>query len=65
MLKLSQEINWAAYPYIRPVCLPTNPRYDYAGVTATVTGWGRLTSGFSSNALMEVDVTVLTNDACR
>jgi len=66
MLKLSQEINWAANPQIRPACLPTNTYKDYAGVTATATGWGDTSYGGSqSNALLEVDLTVLTNHACR
>ena len=70
MLKLSQEVHWATFPQIRPVCLPTidydyDYANDYAGVTATVTGWGRTEWGFPSNALLEVDLTVLTNQACR
>jgi len=65
MLKLSQEIHWAYFPEIRPVCLPTNPSNDYAGWTATTTGWGLTEWGFPSNALLEVDLTVLTNYACR
>ena len=38
---------------------------DYAGETATVTGWGTTSSGGElSNTLKEVDVTVLKNKDC-
>lgn len=44
---------------IRPICLPINPGEDYAGQTATVTGWGTLYSGGSTPPeLYEVDVPV-------
>lgn len=44
---------------IRPICLPTNVNEDYAGQTATVTGWGRLASGGDTpSELYEVDVPV-------
>ena len=66
MLKLSREIDWAAHPTVRPVCLPSTSNNDYAGATATVTGWGRtLYGGSVSNNLQEVDVNVLSNSACR
>ena len=38
----------------------------YAGVTATVTGWGTTSSGGSlSFTLKEVDVGVVSNGACK
>ena len=38
---------------------------DYAGDTATVTGWGTTEyNGYLSNTLREVNVTVLTNEDC-
>ena len=72
MLKLTREINWAAYPTIRPVCLPSNSNNDYTGVTATITGWGDTKYGSSkahyegskSNSLQEVDLNVISNSAC-
>jgi len=65
MLKLASAIDFAAYPNIRPACLPPDDSNTYAGETATVTGWGTTSSGGStSNTLNEVDVTVLTNDDC-
>ncbi|XP_067674529.1 chymotrypsin-like serine proteinase [Haliotis asinina] len=38
---------------------------DYAGQTATISGWGRLCGGGSTpNYLQKVDMTVLTNSVC-
>ena len=66
MLKLSSNIDFASYPNIRPACLPTNDDNDFAGETATVTGWGTTSSGGStSNTLNEVDVTVISQNDCR
>ena len=65
MLKLKTAIDFAAYPNIRPACLPADDSNDYAGQIATVTGWGTTSSGGStSSTLNEVDVNVITNDAC-
>ena len=50
---------------MRPVCLPENTSNQYEGVTATVTGWGRLSSGGSTpSALQEVNVNVISNAQC-
>ena len=40
MLKLSTEVDFVKYPNIRPICLPSSTNNTYAGLTATVTGWG-------------------------
>jgi len=66
MIKLSTEVDWAANPRIRPVCIPTEPSgVDFAGATATVTGWGTTSSGGSQpNTLKEVDVGVISNFQC-
>ena len=80
LLRLKEPVDFDMYPHIRPVCLPFSneevvtdcilfyQRYsckDYAGETATVTGWGTTSSeGYLSNTLKEVDVTVLTNENC-
>ena len=51
---------------IRPLCLPVDANKDYAGATATVTGWGTLEFfGSSPEKLQEVNVTVLSNSDCR
>ena len=67
MIKLSTEVDWAAHPRIRPVCIPTEDSgVDFAGATATVTGWGTTSSGGSQpNTLKEVDVGVISNFQCR
>ena len=81
LLRLKEPVDFDMYPHIRPVCLPfsneevVNNRLcfilsksscqDYAGETATVTGWGTTSSGGDlSNTVKEVDVTVLTNKNC-
>jgi len=65
LLKMKSAINFEDYPHIRPICLPSDTSEDYAGFTATVTGWGTLSSGGStSDQLREVDVNVLTNNEC-
>ena len=49
-----------------PACLPADLSATYAGVLATVTGWGTLSSGGSQpTVLQEVDVTVTTNADCN
>lgn len=49
---------------VSPVCLPSSSG-TFSGNTATVTGWGTLSSGGSQpNILQEVDVTVASNSQC-
>merc|ERR1712080_563061 len=51
---------------VRPACLPATTDKTYEGELATVTGWGTLTSGGNQpTVLMEVDVTVTTNELCN
>jgi len=51
---------------VSPACLPADLSATYAGVLATVTGWGTLSSGGSQpTVLQEVDVTVTTNADCN
>ena len=51
---------------IAPACLPKDDTKDFVGSTATVTGWGKLSSnGKQPNILQEVDLNVLTNEQCR
>jgi len=50
---------------VSPACLPADLSNTYAGVLATVTGWGTLSSGGNRpTAMQEVDVTVTTNTEC-
>jgi len=49
-----------------PVCLPMRTSSAYDSVTATVSGWGTLSSGGSQpDELNEVDVTTMTNTVCK
>merc|ERR1719154_157053 len=51
---------------VSPACLPSDTNQLYAGQVATVSGWGTLKSqGNQPTVLMEVDVTVTTNEVCK
>ena len=40
LLELSEAVDWARYPHIRPVCLPEEGDMDYDGELGTLVGWG-------------------------
>lgn len=64
ILTLDSVVNVS--PSLLPVCLPSNAKATYGGVTATVTGWGATSSGgTSSDVLREVDVPVLPPAVCK
>ena len=64
ILRLSNPVTFTNE--VSPACLPADMSNTYAGVTATVTGWGDLsTGGPSPDVLQEVDVTVTTNAECN
>ena len=64
ILRLSEAV--AFTNEVSPACLPADLSATYAGVLATVTGWGTLSSGGNQpTALQEVDVTVTTNAVCN
>jgi len=70
LIKLAEKIIWSDHPNIRPVCLPTRTDETYAGATTTMAGWGSYwdNGGPQENGLKylkEVDMTVLTNKACK
>lgn len=67
LLKTTSTLDFAAYPNIRPACLPlAGSSETYTDWMATVTGWGTLASdGDTSNKLREVDVKVISNSACK
>merc|ERR1719480_327279 len=51
---------------IAPACMPSYVDQDFAGMVATVSGWGTLTSGGNQpTVLHSVDVTVTTNAECQ
>ena len=64
ILRLKIPVNFTNE--VSPACLPADLSNTYAGVLATVTGWGTLSSGGSQpTVLQEVDVTVTTNTVCN
>ena len=63
ILRLAEPVTFT--DKVSPACLPNDMRETYAGVLATVTGWGTLSSGGNQpTTLQEVDVTVTTNAEC-
>ena len=70
LLKMETAIDFFAHPHIGPVCLPTNEDDSYQNSVATVTGWGAIKYEENINdfkfpsTLLEVNVTVLSNDDC-
>ena len=64
VLELETPVSLTDYPNIKPICLPASGA-TYDGATATVSGWGTVSSGGNSNShLHEVDVTVFANGDC-
>merc|ERR1712002_893069 len=64
ILTLTEPVTFSSK--VRPACLPATTDKTYAGELATVTGWGTLSSGGNQpTVLMEVDVTVTTNEVCN
>merc|ERR1712098_293090 len=64
ILTLTEPVTFTSS--IRPACLPATTDKTYAGELATVTGWRTLSSGGNQpTVLMEVDVTVTTNEVCN
>ena len=63
---MKKKLNLSYYPHIRPICLPQNDREDYVGRNVITTGWGlRQPDGHSTKELREVDLHVISNDACQ
>jgi len=64
VLTLTQPLSFSRA--VRPACLPFNRTELYTGRTATVTGWGTLSSGgLQPETLQKVNVTVNTQQDCR
>merc|ERR1719419_174797 len=64
ILELETPVSLTDYPNIKPICLPSKDA-TYAGLSATISGWGRVGSGESANShLHEVDVTVFADGNC-
>jgi len=66
LLKLQNPVDFDRHPNIRPICLPSNSRENYAGSRAIVAGWGVTGENEGhSDVLKEATVTVLSNTECR
>jgi len=66
LLKLQDPVDFNKHPNIRPICLPSNSRENYAGSRAIVTGWGATGEHEDvSDVLLEANVTVLSDTECR
>ena len=66
LLKMKSNIDFAAFPHIRPICLPEDDSNDFREYIATVSGWGVLKKGelATTNKLRKVELKVQTNSAC-
>merc|ERR1719315_174578 len=66
LLKLQDPVDFNKHPNIRPICLPSNSRENYAGSRAIVAGWGKTGEHEDvSDVLLEANVTVLSDTECR
>ena len=63
ILEMAEPVPLDQYPNIKPVCLP-DPGADFTGTTATVSGWGKISSGYETSWLRELQVTVFADDQC-
>ena len=69
ILRLANNVSFTNK--VSPACLPADASATYAGVLATVTGWGTMKAGYGApggkqpTKLREVDVTVGTNEWCN
>ena len=65
LFKMGKAINFLTQTQIRPICLPNLDRMSYEHSVAIVTGWGATDFEDKPSSLMEVNVTVLSIDACK
>jgi len=65
LIKLDLTIDWARYPNIRPICIPSMFTTNYDEAIAT--GWGYTVPGVQSfpERLQEVTVKVIPNERCN
>jgi len=64
ILRLAKAVTFT--DKVSPACLPADRSATYVGVTATVTGWGKLSKESSTaDVLQGADVTVTTNTECN
>ena len=66
LLKLSRPVSLTRNSGVVPACLPASNSNSFAGVVATVAGWGATAEGYpTSSKLRKVDVPVISNSDCR
>ena len=65
LLKLDDPVDFNNVPHVRPICLPSNRDATFAGLRATVAGWGGTLESGESHVLLETDVNVISQDECR
>ena len=67
LIKLSNPVNFAANPHIRPVCLPSDAQDTFEDRLGTVTGWGTTVENDPtlSEVLRDVVVNIMSNNDCR
>ena len=65
LLKLDDPVDFNNVPHVRPICLPSNRDATFAGLRATVAGWGGTLESDGSHVLLETDVKVISQDECR
>ncbi|CAG0904119.1 unnamed protein product [Darwinula stevensoni] len=65
LLRLLTPVNFAAYPHIRPICLPSGDR-PVIGDTVVIAGWGRVKEkGQTSAKMLEATTQVVSSLYCR
>ena len=63
ILEMAEPVPLDQYPNIKPVYLPERGA-DFTGTTATVSGWGKISSRYETSWLSELQVTVFADDQC-
>ena len=66
LLKLDAPVDFNRVPHVRPVCLPSKKDERFAGLRATVVGWGDTSvDGRMSDVPLETDVYVISDSKCK
>merc|ERR1719369_529514 len=69
LLKMQEPVDFITDQHIRPICLPTNPSFQYEGSQAIATGWGLINNcevqNPSPDKLQEINLEVLSNKICQ
>ncbi|XP_064471734.1 uncharacterized protein LOC135385992 [Ornithodoros turicata] len=64
LLRLSRRVRFTEH--IRPICLPKSPDETFFGKSGTVVGWGTLSFGGPSSAILrEVSLPIWNNTECK